>query len=169
MSGHSQPSMAAAKKQEVLITRVIDAPRELVFKAWTDPASLVRWFAPRGCTIHFASIDVRQGGEFHSCINNPKFGACWCKGVYRELVTPERIVFSMSIADDKGNLVEPQSAGHDGAWPATTVVTVTLVEQTGKTLLTLHQNVSEVLAKKTGAHPSWLEMLDRLAGEVRKV
>lgn len=166
MSGQDQASTTAAREQEVHIMRLVAAPREQVFKAWTDPASLARWFAPHGCTIHFASIDVRQGGGFHSCINNPKFGACWCKGAYHELVAPERIVFSMSIADEQGNLVEPQSAGHDGAWPATTVVTVTFAEQAGKTLLTLRQNVSEALAKKTGAHPSWLEMLDRLAGEV---
>src|SRR5882724_8034473 len=82
-------------KQEVLITRVFDAPRELVFKAWTDPEHLMRWYAPRGCTTHFLKLDFHQGGTFHSCIRIPEGHECWCKGVYREIVVPEMIVFNV--------------------------------------------------------------------------
>jgi uncharacterized protein YndB with AHSA1/START domain len=71
--------------QEVLITRTFDAPRELVFQAWSDPELLVRWFAPRGCTIQFRKLDLRQGGTFHSCICTPQGNECWCIGTYREI------------------------------------------------------------------------------------
>lgn len=147
----------------VFITRIFDAPRELVFKAWTDPDQLVRWFAPKDCTIHFSRIDIRPGGGFHSCISNPNFGDCWCRGVYHEIVAPERLIFTMGIADKQGNLVEPSTVGHDPAWPRETTLTVTFENYADKTKLTLHQTVSELLAKRTGAYPSWLQMLDRLA------
>ena len=155
-------SVAELEEQLVVIKRVFDAPRELVFKAWTDPQHLVRWFAPPGCTIHFRQLDIRQGGEFHSCVGTPDGHACWCKGTYQEIVAPERIVFSMSVADEQGNLVSPVDAGMDPEWPRETIVTVTFAEHDGKTELTLHQTVSESLAKRTGAHPSWIQMLDRL-------
>ena len=153
----------SATDREVLITRVFDAPRELVFRAWTDPEHLKRWFAPRGCSVAFPSIDLRQGGEFHSCIRTPDGQDCWCKGTYLEIVAPERIVYTMAMADEHGNLVDSTDAGKDSDWPRETTVTVTFAEQGNRTKLTLHQTVSEELAKRTGAYPSWLEMLDRLA------
>ena len=154
---------ANAADRTIRIERVFDAPRELVFDAWTQPEHLLRWFAPRGCTIRFVEIDVRPGGRFHSCIHNPAFGDCWCVGVYREVVRPERIVYTLSTADSAGNEIEPALAGHDPRWPRTTLVTVTLADVRGSTLLTLVHDASESLAKHTGAYPSWLDMLDRLA------
>jgi uncharacterized protein YndB with AHSA1/START domain len=150
----------------IRIERIFAAPRELVFEAWTKPEYLLQWYAPRGCTIRFAAIDVRPGGRFHSCIHNPSFGDCWCVGVYREIVRPERIVYTLATADSAGNEIEPAKAGHDPRWPRETLVTVTFEDLRGATQLTLEQNVLESLAKHTGAHPSWLEMLDRLAALV---
>jgi uncharacterized protein YndB with AHSA1/START domain len=109
---------------------------------------------------------VRPGGRFHSCIHNPGFGDCWIVGQYREVVRPERIVYTLATADRAGNEIEPVQAGHDPRWPRQTVVTVTLAQVRGGTKLTLEQTVSEALARHTGAHPSWLEMLDRLAAVV---
>lgn len=146
----------------VFISRIIGAPRELVFQAWTDPEHLKRWFAPRGCTIHFSAIDVREGGEFLSCIKNPRFKDCWCKGTYLEIIPPEKIVYNLAVSDEQGNLITPEEAGMDPEWPGETTVTVTFTELQGKTKLTLHQTVSETVAKRTGAHPSWIQMLDIL-------
>ena len=147
---------------EVLITRTFDAPRELVFRAWTDPEQLAQWYAPHGCTIAFRTLDVRPGGAFHSVIHTPDGKDCWCSGVYAELVAPERIVYTMAVADAEGNRVSPTAAGMDPEWPHETTVTVTFAEHDGRTTLTLHQTVDESIAKRTGAHPSWLQMLDRL-------
>lgn len=151
---------------DVFITREFDAPRELVFRAWTDPEILQQWYAPHGCNIRFRTLDFRTGGTFHSCIRTPDGHECWCTGEYREISAPERIVFTMAIADAEGHPVDAASAGMDPDWPAETVVTVTFVEQDGKTKFALHQTVSESLARKTGAYPSWLQMLDRLAAEL---
>ena len=151
---------------EVLIRRTFDAPRDLVFAAWADPEHLSRWHAPIGCTIQFRKFDFRPGGEFISYLRTPANYECLCKGVYREIALPERIVYSIAFCDDDGNFVEPSVKGMDPGWPRETTVTVTFTEHDGKTTLTLHQSVSESLAKRTGAHPSWLEMLDRLADEL---
>jgi uncharacterized protein YndB with AHSA1/START domain len=153
-----------SKKEDrmVLIERVIDAPRELVFNAWSDAQHLKHWYAPTGCVLSYCSIDFRQGGILHHCIHNPQYGDCWCKGVFLEIVAPERIVYSMAFADKDGNFVGPETYLKDPEWPRETIVKVSFAEHQGKTLLTLEQSVSEVVAKRTGAHPSWLEMFDRL-------
>lgn len=159
---------ATQSEPQVEITRVFDAPRELVFRAWSDREHLLNWYAPNGCEIQIATLEFRPGGRFHTCIRNPAFGECWVVGVYLEIIAPERIVYTMASADAAGNLVEPADVGHDNAWPRETTVTVTLTESEGKTKLTLHQTVSEALAKRTGAHPSWIQMLDRLEAELAK-
>lgn len=153
---------AAPEAQTIVIERVFDAPRELVFEAWTSPEYLVAWFAPRGCTIRFKSIDVRPGGRIHSCISNPSFGDCWCVGEYLEIVRPERLVYTLDIANSEGKRISAAEAGHHPDWPEENIVSVTFEEQHGKTKLTLRQNAPLSLAKQTGAYPSWLQMLDRL-------
>lgn len=156
-----QHDSGPAPERTVVISRVFDAPRELVFEAWTAPELLVRWFAPHGCSFHIERIDVRPGGGFHSCIRDGSF-ECWCVAEYRQIARPERLVYTLAIADPQGNKVAPADAGHDSRWPAETVLEVAFAEHDGGTELTLHQDVSEALAKQTGAYPSWLEMLERL-------
>ena len=163
MSARSRDLRAPQDADCIVIERLFDAPRELVFEAWTDPRYLAAWFAPRGCTIRFAHIDVRPGGRFHSCIQNPAFGECWCVGVYQEIVRPELIVYSIALADSLGNKVDSARAGHHPDWPEETIVRVTLEDLGGSTRLILRQNAPEALARQTGAYPSWLQMLDRLA------
>lgn len=155
-----------ATPREVHITRSFDAPRELLWQAWTEVDHLQRWHAPQGCEIEFKTFEFREGGSFLSCIRNPAFGECWCIGTYLEIVKPERIVYKMALCDAEGNLIDPVTAGHDPEWPAETVLTLTFIEADGKTVLSLHQAVSEELAKRTGAYPSWLQMLDRLAEQI---
>lgn len=156
-------SKPTAADPQVEITRLFDAPREAVFRAWSDPEILKRWHAPQGCELSHAAVDFRVGGVLHTCIRTPG-GDCWCKGVYREIVVPEKIVYTMAFADEKGNLVDVSPVGKDPEWPMETVVTVTFADEGGKTRLTLRQSVRESVAKRTGAHPSWLSMFDRLAG-----
>ncbi len=152
----------ATTDREVVISRVFDAPRELVFKAWTDPEHLAQWYAPRGCTIEIREIDARTGGGFHHCIRSPEFHDCWCRGTYLEVVPPEKIVLTMGVSNENGDLISAADAGMDPDWPAETTLTVEFKENGGKTTVTLYQTVSESLAKRTGAYPSWLNMLDRL-------
>ncbi len=146
----------------VRIEQTFDAPREQIFDAWVKKDLLEQWFAPDGCTLHIARLDVREGGGYHWCIKNPSFGECWTTGSYLEVIRPERLVFTATIADADGIPRTPESQGHDAAWPHHTSVRVTFAERAGGTVITLEQDVSERLARQTGAHPSWLQMLDRL-------
>ena len=149
-------------KNEVFIEETINAGIERVFNAWTDPEKLLKWYAPDGCTIHFKKIKIKTGGKFHSCISNPQFGDCWCIGEYKKIVPNSKIVFTMINADEKGNPVNPVQIGMDPDWPGETLVVVTLTEEDGQTRLQLRQTVSQELAKRTGAYPSWLQMLNNM-------
>lgn len=166
METQSPVTATELDEPQVVITRIFDAPRELVFRAWTDPEHLVQWYAPLGCSIEYRQIEIRERGTFHSCIRTPDGFHCWCVGEYQEIVVPEKIVCTMAIANADGDRIQPVDAGHDPDWPAETVLTVTFAEQNGKTKLTLHQNVRESVAKRTGALPSWNQMLDRLAAKL---
>lgn len=150
----------------VHITRIFDAPRAAVFAAWSSAEALGRWYAPRGCRLEVRRLDFREGGEFLTCIHNPDYPPCWCTGTYHEIVAPERIAFSMALCDADGNRVVAAEAGKPGEWPAETIVVVEFLARGEATELRLHQNVPEALAIQTGAHPSWLQMLDNLAARL---
>ncbi len=148
--------------QEVFIEETFNANIEKVFQAWTDPEKLMKWFAPDGCTIRFKELQIKNGGRFHSCVSHPQFGDCWCMGEYKEVVPHSKLMFTMINADEHGNKINPVDIGMDSDWPTETLVTVTLTEENGKTKLQLRQTVSQALAKKTGAYPSWLQMLNNM-------
>ena len=151
------------KDKELLITHLFNAPRELVFEAWTQREHLEHWYAPDGCTIEFKSLNVTLGGDFHSCIHDPVHGDCWIKGRYDEVLPPEKLVFSMILSNENGDSVSSGEAGKSDAWPEAIQTTVTFTSIGEKqTKVTLHQTVSEAEAKKTGAYQSWFSMFERL-------
>lgn len=147
---------------EVFIEETFKASIERVFSAWTDPEKLMKWYAPDGCTIRFKKIEIVTGGKFHSCISNPQFGDCWCIGEYIEVIPNTRIVFTLINADENGHPINPADIGMDPDWPGETLVTVTFREENGQTKLQLRQTVSQALATRTGAYPSWLQMLNNM-------
>ena len=148
--------------KELLITHLFDAPPEIVFNAWTDPQQLKQWYAPEGCTIQFKSIDLKVGGEFHSCIYDPVHGECWIKGSYRKVCFPEKLVFTMILSNEAGDAVNADAAGKPEDWPEAILTTVTFTAIGEQTKVTLHQTVAEEEAKKTGAYQSWFSMFARL-------
>jgi uncharacterized protein YndB with AHSA1/START domain len=143
-------SIAKTEEPVLEITRILDAPRSLVFKVWTTPEHWARWLGPRGFTTPSCEMDFRPGGAYRACIRSPEGTDYWMRGVYREIVEPDRIVFTFAWEDEKG---EP---GHE------TLVTVTFAEQGGKTKLTFHQAVFETIADRDSHHEGWSESLDRL-------
>lgn len=149
--------------EELTITHLFDAPVEMVFGAWTDPEQLKHWYAPDGCTIEFKSIQVKVGGEFHSCIHDPVHGDCWIKGIYHEVSFPEKLVFSMVLSNELGVVVTANEAGKSEDWPQAIITTVTFSPIGQQTKVTLHQTVALAEAKKTGAYQSWFSMFDRLS------
>ncbi|WP_442580501.1 SRPBCC family protein [Mesorhizobium sp. ASY16-5R] len=146
----------AETRPELTIRRSFDAPRDLVFQCWTDPERLNRWCCPKGFTLPFSEGDIRPGGSFKTCMRAPDGTDHWLSGTYREIAPPERLVFSHRWLNDKGE--------HEHE----TVVTITLREQDGKTLLTLHQAFFLSEASRDGHREGWTETLDNLAEYLAK-
>jgi len=155
-----------SEDREIVISRVFNAPRELVFKAWTEPDHLKRWWAPKGCTTPVCRVDLRPGGVFHYCMRLPEGREIWGLGIYREIVEPERIVYTDSFADADGKPVLPSYYGMSASHPSETLVTVTFAELAGKTKLTLVHSIALSVEERGGAEQGWNQMLDRLAEEL---
>jgi len=142
---------APKKNREIVLTRTLDAPRSLVFRAWTDPAHLVRWWGPEGFTIPDCRMDVREGGAWRTCMRSPDGNDYKVRGVYREIVKPTRLVFTWAWEDDAGD------PGHE------TLVTVTFGERDGKTLLRLAHRVFESKKSRDAHNQGWASTLRCLA------
>ena len=155
--------MMKLSEQNLLITRTFDAQRELVWKAWTDPERVKRWWGPKGFTAPFCKIDLRVGGVYLNCMRSPDGKDYWSTGVYREIVKPERIVCTDSFADEKGNVVPATHYGMSADFPLEMLVTVTFEEREGKTKLTLIHVGIPTGADQDGARQGWNESFDKLA------
>jgi uncharacterized protein YndB with AHSA1/START domain len=94
--------MPELTREEIVITRVFDAPREMVFQAWTDPKHLARWWGPRGFTCPRCDIDVRPGGLIRIDMRGPNGTIYPMAGVYLEIIEPERITYTAGALDEKG-------------------------------------------------------------------
>jgi len=157
------------EEQAVAITRVFDAPREVVWKAWTDCERLTRWWGPKDFTTPHCKIDLRQGGVFQNCMRSAE-GRDYCgKGVYREIIDRERITYTDFFVDEQGNPVSAAHYGLSAEWPEETLVAVTLAEHNGKTELTLQHTIGSVPASELDlCYQGWNESFDKLAGELAK-
>ncbi|MEV4294325.1 SRPBCC family protein [Microbispora rosea] len=138
---------------EYTITRVLDAPREAVFAAWTEPERFSAWFGPRGFTtpVSLITIDLRPGGEWSACLVSPEGAKAPLSGVYREITAPERLVFTTGDPDNQEGAVA-------------SVATVTLTDIGGRTEMRFTQegyNTDEAHAE--AAKAGWLQFFDRLA------
>jgi uncharacterized protein YndB with AHSA1/START domain len=151
------------KNQELFITRIFDAPLERVWKAWTEPELMKRWWGPKGFTTPYCEIDLRVGGKFLYCMRSPDGKDYWNTGVYREIIRLERIVCSNSFADEKGNVVPATQYGMSADFPLEMLVTVTFEELEGKTKLTLRYVGIPAGADRDGANVGWSQILDKLA------
>ncbi len=139
----------AAKPLELVLTRVFNAPRRLVFDAWTKAEHVSRWFAPRPLTMPSCEVDFRPGGVFRFVMREPEGTEYPFEGTFREIVASERIVFAGTI--------------HEGN---ATVTTITFVEHDGKTTLTMRQTFSFESAATRGSKQGWTMTLDQLGEHV---
>ncbi|MBK8095984.1 MAG: SRPBCC domain-containing protein [Planctomycetes bacterium] len=113
--------------QPFVTRRVVRAPRDLVYRVWTELAHLQQWFGPKGCTLTDCTLDLRPGGVFHYCMRFGAHGEMWGKWVFRE-VSRDRLVFVSSFSDPQGNVVR---APFSADWPLETLSTVTFDEHAG--------------------------------------
>ncbi|MCR8631998.1 SRPBCC family protein [Paenibacillus radicis (ex Xue et al. 2023)] len=120
--------------KELVITRVLNAPRKLVFKAWSEVEHLKRWWGPKGFEISVAQLDFRPGGFFHYNMQSPDGNQMWGKFVYQEIEAFEKIVWLNSFSDEAGNIVR---APFSDLIPLEIRNAVTFSENNGNTTMTL--------------------------------
>ncbi|HXW49973.1 MAG TPA: SRPBCC domain-containing protein [Xanthobacteraceae bacterium] len=141
-------------EREITITRVFDAPRAQVFEAWTNAKHLARWWGPKGFTNPVCEIDARVGGAIRIHMRSPDGNIYPMKGELREIVPPERLVFTNIAVDAAGN---PIIEG---------LTTVTFVETGGKTTITLHTQgravVDYAVGYLQGMEAGWTGSIDKL-------
>ena len=159
MTEPTTPTTTAPSDEPIItMTRTFDAPRELVFTAWTDPVHLAQWWGPHGFTNPVCEVDLRVGGAWRIDMQGPDGTIYPNKGVYREIVPPERLVFSDIVDDDA-------SAWGDTP-PPSSISTVTFEEHDGKTTMTMVTRLQSVAARdamlEMGAEAGMTESLERL-------
>lgn len=130
----SSTSPSSAAGEELLITRVFDAPRPLVWKALSEQERLARWWGPKGSTIRVARHEFRPRGLFHYSMRMPDGSDLWGRFVYLEIQPPGRIVFVNAFADAQGNIGRNPWAA---VWPLEIHNTLTLEAAGDRTTLTL--------------------------------
>jgi len=149
-----------AADRALVITRVLDAPHQRVFRTWTDRKHVAQWWGPHGFTNPVCELNVRSGGTIRIHMRGPDGTVYPMTGVYQEIVEPERLVFTSAVLDEEGH-------------PLFEVVnTVTFAEQGGKTRLTTQACVVRSTAKAApylqGMEAGWTQSLERLAGYLAK-
>jgi uncharacterized protein YndB with AHSA1/START domain len=137
--------------REIVLTRVFDAPRDLVWEAFTQPALLKKWFGPRGWSLSVCDVDLRVGGGFRFVLRGPDGREMGMRGVYRELSAPDRSVHVESFDD----------------YPGESIVTAVFTEHNGKTTLTAtveypSREVRDIVIS-TGMEHGAAESYDKLA------
>jgi len=145
----------------LVLTRVFDAPRALVFKAWTDPNHLSQWWGPHGFTNPRCEWDARPGGLIRVDMRGPNGTVYPMTGAYREIVEPERLVFTAGALDEDGNLLFE------------ILNTVTFAEQEGRTILTLQTDVlsttGDAAQYLNGHSKGWAQSLERFAAMLEEI
>jgi uncharacterized protein YndB with AHSA1/START domain len=166
-----------SKARELVITREFDAPRERVWKAWTDPEIVKRWWGPETFTAPSIKIDLRVGGMYvfamqgppGSLLEKPGYNA----GVFKEIVPNQKLVLTMFFSDENGNILPAETYGLEGDFPSEETVTV-LFEELGKgrTRLSVIYPMPEDEAQyqamlESGMKEGWESSLNKLAEALR--
>lgn len=143
-------SVATSAVSDLVITRVFDAPRELVFRMWTDATHAMQWWGPRDYPASHMEIDARPGGRWRHCLRATEGGReLWQHGVFREVVAPERLVFTFRWEEDGERGLE-------------TLVTVTFASEGPKTRVTFRHAPFQSDAERDGHRDGWTSSFDRL-------
>ncbi len=141
---------AAAEADRVLrLERTFAAPRDVVFRAWTDPGELAKWWGPESVTAPTVEMDLRPGGAWRTCMTQSDGGEMWVRGQYQEIDAPERLVFTWAWETD-------------GVPGDETTVTVEFLEQDGATRIVLTQRLFADREACENHHKGWSSSFDCL-------
>ncbi len=157
----------ASEQERMVVTRIFDAPRELVWKAWTDQKYVMQWWGPKGFTAPVCRMDFRVGGKFLCCMRAPDGQEFWNGGEYHEIVLHEKIVLSMYFADAQGNKVEAAEYGLEHEVIEDTCDVVTFEDfGEGQTKLTFTGNETMENAIKSGQVEGYNQIFEKFAAVI---
>ena len=145
---------SAPAEQTLVIKRTFDAPRDLVWKVWSDPEQAKKWWGPDGFTAPVVELDARPGGKWRALMRSPDGKDVWQHGVYREIVPPEKVSFTF-IWDEQPD--------HE------MLVTVTFAERGTKTEMTFRQGIFKSVEDRNGHEGGWSQSFDRFAAYLKTV
>jgi len=164
---------AGTKIEDFVISRVLDAPRDRVWKVFTQVEHMKQWWGPKGFTVTHAKMDLRPGGTYHYALKSPDGATMWGKFVFREIAPPEKLVFMSSFSDEAGGVTRHPMAP---TWPLLMLTTFSFEDLGDKTRFTVrwspyNATEEERQAFETG-RPSmtqgWTGTLDQLAAYLQK-
>jgi uncharacterized protein YndB with AHSA1/START domain len=144
------------------ISRTFDAPRALLWKAWTDPDTLMRWWGPKHFTSPVAKIDLREGGKYLFAMRSPDGQEMYSTGTYKKIDPMNEIIYTDSFSDADGNVITPSVFGMGDDYPAESDVTVQFEDAQGKTRMTVMARRPQGIMGEY-ATAGWNESLDKLA------
>lgn len=154
--------------QEIVITRIFNAPRDQVWKTWTEPDRIKLWWGPKDFTAPSIKNDLRTGGKFLFAMEAPDGKVYWSTGTYKEIIPLEKIVTTDSFSDEKGHIVSPVEYGMPREMPDELEVTVTFADQGDKTKMVLrHKGIPEGKVKEMTTD-GWNESLNKFAKAVER-
>lgn len=160
------------KQQDITIEREFEAPRELVWKAWTEPAIIKKWWGPKDFTAPEIHVDLRVGGKYIYCMHGPKGSEfdmdLWSSGIYKEIVPMKKLVVTDYFSDEHGNKVDPVAFGMSPDFPKEADVIVTFADVGESTKLTIRYPKPKTekqfeAMKKSGMNEGWNQSLDKMA------
>jgi uncharacterized protein YndB with AHSA1/START domain len=158
-------------KEDLVIKRIIDAPLEMVWKAWTEPEHVMRWWGPKNYTSPSCKIDLREGGRYIYCMRAPKEQGgqdSYTTGIYKKIIPMERLEFTQSLSDKDGNKIDPAQAGMPPDFPKelrTVIVFKAKGEMTELTITEYDWTVSQMYVY---SYAGMQQSLDKLAESLAK-
>jgi len=155
------------KKNELVIVRLFGAAPELVFKAWSEPENMKKWWGPKTFTAPECKIDFRVGGTYLFCMRGPDGKNYWNAGIYKGIIQNKKIVYTDNFADENGNKVPASHYGMTGEWPDKFNVNVTFEKEGDQTKMTLkHEGIPA--GKMTElCIQGWNESFDKLSESLK--
>jgi len=159
--------MNTAVENELVITRIFDAPRELVWRAWSQPEHFMRWWGPKNFTSPLCKIDFREGGKFLFCMQTREGKRYYDTGVYNKIVRLEKIIYTDCFADETGEKVPPSFYDMPGDSIIDFKVTITFEEEYGKTKITIRHAGFPAFTMRDDSVIGWNESLDKLADSLK--
>ena len=168
------PASSPVRNSSFVIMRTFDAPRELVWRVWTDENHLQRWFGPKGATIISSRNDLRIGGTYHYSMEHPSGGVMWGRWSYREIDPPNRLAFLQSFSDPEGGVTR---APFSDDFPMEMLSTITFQESDGRTTVTIEwspynagEREQEFFASMHASmNGGWTGTFDKLVEYLKKV